>query len=74
MKAGIIENDDEVIIKIKRAGICGTDIHILHGTNPFASYPRIWGHELTGVIEETGAAVRNVKKYNPESLNEGYNT
>jgi 2-desacetyl-2-hydroxyethyl bacteriochlorophyllide A dehydrogenase len=41
------------IIKIKRIGICGTDIHAYGGTQPFFTYPRILGHELSGVLEET---------------------
>ena len=32
---------EEVLLKTARAGICGSDIHILHGSNPFARYPRI---------------------------------
>ena len=38
------------IIKIKRIGICGTDLHAFEGTQPFFSYPRILGHELAGEI------------------------
>src|SRR6185312_2198471 len=38
------------IIKIKRIGICGTDIHAFEGTQPFFEYPRILGHELSGEI------------------------
>jgi len=34
------------ILKIKRIGICGTDLHAFEGTQPFFSYPRILGHEL----------------------------
>ena len=34
------------IIKIKRIGICGTDLHAFEGTQPYFSYPRILGHEL----------------------------
>src|SRR4051812_8460081 len=34
------------IIKIKRIGICGTDLHAFNGTQPYFSYPRILGHEL----------------------------
>ncbi|RCS21869.1 Zn-dependent oxidoreductase [Phyllobacterium salinisoli] len=48
---------DEVRIKVASAGICGSDIHILHGSNPFAKYPRIIGHEFAGTIAATGAAV-----------------
>ncbi|MEQ7799485.1 zinc-binding alcohol dehydrogenase family protein [Pedobacter sp. ASV1-7] len=40
------------IIKIKRIGICGTDLHAFEGTQPFFSYPRILGHELSGELLE----------------------
>ncbi len=38
------------IIKIKRIGICGTDLHAFEGTQPFFEYPRILGHELAGEL------------------------
>ena len=38
------------IIKIKRIGICGTDLHAFEGTQPFFNYPRILGHELAGEL------------------------
>ena len=44
------------ILKIKRIGICGTDLHAFEGTQPYFSYPRILGHELAGEIVETDAA------------------
>jgi 2-desacetyl-2-hydroxyethyl bacteriochlorophyllide A dehydrogenase len=40
------------IIKIKRIGICGTDLHAFEGTQPFFEYPRILGHELAGELIE----------------------
>jgi len=40
------------IIKIKRLGICGTDLHAFEGTQPYFEYPRILGHELSGEIME----------------------
>jgi 2-desacetyl-2-hydroxyethyl bacteriochlorophyllide A dehydrogenase len=40
------------IIKIKRIGICGTDLHAYEGTQPFFEYPRILGHELAGELVE----------------------
>ena len=43
---------DHAIIKIKRIGICGTDLHAFEGTQPFFSYPRILGHELAGELCE----------------------
>ncbi|WP_247679848.1 zinc-binding alcohol dehydrogenase family protein [Chitinophaga polysaccharea] len=38
------------IIKIKRIGICGTDLHAFEGTQPFFQYPRVLGHELSGEL------------------------
>ena len=40
------------IIKIKRIGICGTDLHAFEGTQPFFTYPRVLGHELAGELVE----------------------
>jgi len=45
MKAG------EAIVRIRRIGICGTDLHAYKGNQPFFSYPRILGHELAGIVE-----------------------
>jgi L-gulonate 5-dehydrogenase len=44
----------EVLVQVERGGICGSDMHILHGSNPFAVYPRIIGHEFAGVVEAFG--------------------
>ena len=44
----------EVRIRVERAGICGSDVHILHGSNPFARYPRVIGHEFFGRIDAAG--------------------
>jgi L-gulonate 5-dehydrogenase len=49
--------DGEVRVKIKRAGICGSDSHIYRGHNPFAQYPRVIGHEFFGVIDAVGEDV-----------------
>lgn len=38
------------IIRIRRIGVCGTDLHAFEGTQPFLSYPRILGHELSGEL------------------------
>jgi 2-desacetyl-2-hydroxyethyl bacteriochlorophyllide A dehydrogenase len=43
------------LLQIKRAGICGTDLHAFEGTQPFFTYPRILGHELAADIIETDA-------------------
>jgi len=47
-------NDDEVLVKIKRIGICGSDIHVYHGLHPNVIYPVTQGHEVSGVIEKKG--------------------
>ena len=41
-----------VLLKIRRIGICGTDLHAFEGTQPFFSYPRILGHELAGDVSD----------------------
>jgi L-iditol 2-dehydrogenase len=51
---------DEVLIEIKAAGICGTDIHILHNQYPYWP-PVILGHEFSGQIVEVGAQVTGYK-------------
>lgn len=48
---------DEVLVKIKSIGICGTDIHAYGGNQPFFNYPRILGHELSGIIDSVGKDV-----------------
>ncbi|WP_276374175.1 zinc-binding alcohol dehydrogenase family protein [Chryseolinea sp. H1M3-3] len=46
--------EGNALLKVKRVGICGTDLHAYKGNQPFFSYPRILGHELaTEVIETT---------------------
>lgn len=57
----VIQNPEEVLVKVKRVGICGSDMHIYHGTNPLATYPRIPGHEVAGEVVAIGAGVEDVK-------------
>ena len=51
---------DEVLIKVRAAGICGTDLHIFKGEYE-AEYPIIPGHEFSGEVAAVGANVRNFK-------------
>jgi 2-desacetyl-2-hydroxyethyl bacteriochlorophyllide A dehydrogenase len=44
------------IIKIRRIGICGTDLHAFEGTQPYFEYPRILGHELAGDLVDLDQA------------------
>lgn len=48
---------DDVLIKIRAAGICGTDLHIYQGHRPDIALPRVMGHELSGEIAEVGESV-----------------
>jgi 2-desacetyl-2-hydroxyethyl bacteriochlorophyllide A dehydrogenase len=48
----------ESIVKVRKIGVCGTDIHAFEGTQPYFSYPRILGHELAvEFVEGTDAFV-----------------
>ncbi|HEX7932782.1 MAG TPA: zinc-binding alcohol dehydrogenase family protein [Paraburkholderia sp.] len=49
---------DDVLIRIKRVGVCGTDLHIFTGTQPYLAYPRVMGHELAGIVESAPAGAR----------------
>ena len=42
------------LLKIKRIGICGTDLHAFEGTQPFFAYPRVLGHELAAELVDVG--------------------
>ena len=52
---------DQVLVKIKKIGICGSDIHVFHGSHPYTSYPVTQGHEVSGRIEAVGEYVRDLK-------------
>lgn len=62
MEKPVINETDNVLIRMTAAGICGSDVGIYHGTNAAATYPRVIGHEMVGVVDETGPGVTNVKK------------
>lgn len=49
--------DDDVLIKIMKIGVCGSDIHVFHGEHPFTSYPVTQGHEVSGEISAVGKNV-----------------
>ena len=51
---------DQVLVKIKKIGICGSDIHVYHGTHPYTSYPVTQGHEVSGEVVSLGEYVKDV--------------
>lgn len=55
-------SDDEVLIKVKYCGICGSDWSIFTGKYAADQLPLISGHEIYGVIEEAGANAEGIKK------------
>ena len=59
----------EVLIKIKAAGICHSDVHYRNGVSPVGFLPISLGHEVSGVIEELGADISDFKKGDRVCLN-----
>lgn len=44
--------EGEVLLRVRRVGVCGTDLHIFGGRQPYLSYPRVMGHELSAVVAD----------------------
>ncbi len=58
-----LERDDDVIVKVTSTAICGSDLHLIHGTVT-GMYPGyVMGHETMGIVEECGKDVTKVKKH-----------
>lgn len=49
--------DGEVLLRIKKVGYCGSDLNTWRGLNPLVKYPRIPGHEISGVVEKIASGV-----------------
>jgi threonine dehydrogenase-like Zn-dependent dehydrogenase len=56
-----IEHPNDAIIRVTRAAICGSDVHIYHGLVPDTRIGSTFGHEFTGIVEEVGSSVQNLK-------------
>ena len=48
---------DDVLLRIRRIGICGSDLHVYHGKHPYTSYPVVQGHEFCGEVADVGRQV-----------------
>ena len=51
----------QVLVKIMRIGVCGSDIHVYHGKHPFTRYPVTQGHEVSGRIAALGEGVTDLR-------------
>src|SRR5262245_55391687 len=52
--------EGEVLVSVGATGICAGDIYIYRGTNPYARYPVIGGHEIAGTVAAVGAGVAGI--------------
>jgi len=51
-----VRQPGQALLRIRRVGICGTDLHAFEGTQPYFNYPRVLGHELAGELVDPGGA------------------
>jgi threonine dehydrogenase-like Zn-dependent dehydrogenase len=56
-----VQHPNDAIVRVTRAAICGSDLHLYHGLIPDLRVGTTFGHETTGVVEEVGSSVRNLK-------------
>jgi threonine dehydrogenase-like Zn-dependent dehydrogenase len=57
----VIEHSNDAIVRVNRACICGSDLHLYHGLVPDTRVGMTFGHEFTGVVQEVGPTVQNLK-------------
>ena len=51
----------EVLVRVTASGLCGTDVHVIQGRVRFTEPPHVLGHEITGIVEETGDGVTSLR-------------
>lgn len=56
-----IPGKGQVLVRVRRIGVCGSDVHVRHGKHPFTPYPVVQGHEFSGLIEAVGKGVAKLK-------------
>lgn len=61
MDVPALDDTNNVLVRIKAAGICGSDVGIYHGTNAAATYPRVIGHEMVGEVVQTAPTAKKVR-------------
>jgi threonine dehydrogenase-like Zn-dependent dehydrogenase len=57
----VIEENDDLILRVTATAICGSDLHLYRGKIPTVEHGDIFGHEFMGIVEETGSAVTAVQ-------------
>ncbi|QZN86281.1 zinc-dependent alcohol dehydrogenase [Cellulomonas sp. C5510] len=56
-----IEHPNDAVVKVVRAAICGSDLHLYHGMMPDTRIGHTFGHEFVGVVEQVGPSVQNLQ-------------
>jgi threonine dehydrogenase-like Zn-dependent dehydrogenase len=56
-----IKHPEDAIVRVTRSCICGSDLHLYHGLVPDTRVGMTFGHEFTGIVEEIGPSVQNLK-------------
>lgn len=51
----------EVLLRVRRIGVCGSDIHVFHGKHPYTPYPVVQGHEFSATVEALGPGVTGLR-------------
>jgi threonine dehydrogenase-like Zn-dependent dehydrogenase len=57
----LIQDEDDIILRVTATAICGSDLHLYHGKIPQTEPGDIFGHEFMGIVEETGRGVTNLQ-------------
>ncbi|MCA5922850.1 zinc-dependent alcohol dehydrogenase [Curtobacterium oceanosedimentum] len=55
-----IEHPNDAVVRVERAAICGSDLHLYHGMMPDTRVGHTFGHEFIGVVEQIGSSVQNL--------------
>ena len=65
----VLESPDDAIVKVTLASICTSDLHIKHGSVPRAVPGVTVGHEMVGIVEQTGSNVHKVRRGDRVAVN-----
>ena len=58
----VLEQPDDIILRVTATAICGSDLHLYRGKIPTVEHGDIFGHEFMGIVEDTGSAVTAVQR------------